>query len=246
MTDELQLLSGNPIDIGDCKIYPLKLGEIVKIGESNYNKYLSALMINKSNVNREDINPEFWGEFLKMDDFEYLMVLIYQNKEIQDTIIESLSLFLKEQVNFDTTYGLFIQRENGILVITKDIFTKIKETVSEQNFIKKGLNTEEEFNPHDDKARALIEKRNKFKKMLQEQNAQDGLNLSDIISIVACHSPDYNFFNVWDLTVYTLYIIYIRMAMKDQYETQIYLLPHSGGNKSNELKHWMSKINKIN
>jgi hypothetical protein len=246
MISELQLLRGTPIDIGCCKIHPLTTGEIESLGESNFNKYLSVLMISKSDTRKEDINPEFWGEFLKMDEFEYLLLLIYQNQEIQETILSSLSLFLKEQINFNSQYGLFIQREDGIIQISKEIFNQIKEVVAHQNFINKGSSKEEEFNPYDDKARELIEKRNRYKKLIQEQNAEEGLNLTDIISVVACHSPNINFFNVWNLTVYHLYTIYLRMAMKDEYETYIHLLPHSSENNSKNIKHWMSKLNKNN
>lgn len=246
MISELKLLNGSPIDIGSCKVYPLTLREIEHLDDLNYNKFLSVLMISKDDVDKESINPEMLDAFHKLDDFEYLILLIYQNYEFQETILSSLSLFLKELVNFNDEYGLFIHREDGIFIITKDIFNKIKEVIALQNFINKKVSKKEEFNPYDNTARELIEKRNKFKKLIQEQNAEEGLNLSDIISIVSSHSPNINILNIWDLTVYNLYTIYLRMAMKDQYETQIYLLPHSSENKSSELKHWMSKINKIN
>lgn len=247
MISELQLLKGMPIEVESFKVYPLTLEEIVNMGEDKYNLYLQSLMITKSNIDKEFINQELYDEFLKMDDFEFLLILMLQNEEIHNIILTSLSLFLKENVNFDVENGLFVQREYDSFIISNDIYNQIKETICLQNYINKDVKKEEEeFNPYDDKARELIEKRNKFKKMLQERNAEDGLNLSDIVSIVASHSPTINFLNVWDLTIYHLYTIYVRMAMKDQYETQIYLLPHSSDNKSSEFKHWMSKIIKNN
>lgn len=242
---EFKLLRGKEMDLEyGIKVYPLTLGEIEEIGENNYNAYLNSLLVTKSNVKQEDVNPDMWAEFQKMTDFEFILLNAAQSLEFRGTITSSLTYFLREVVVFDDEYGLFIKRESESVLINAELFDKMKDLISKQNFIKESKEEKEEYNPHDAKAKELIEKINKYKKLIQEQNAEDGLNLGDIISIVASNSPNYNFINVWDLTVYQLYTVYLRVMKKDQYETQIYLLPHSSSENRQKMNHWASKLDK--
>lgn len=242
MMNELQLIRGIPIEVEFCKVHHITADEVVKLGEQTYYSYLNIFTISKDDLNKKDIPPEIYVEFLKMDEYQFLLELFMGNAQIRETIVSSLSLFLKESVEFDFEKGLVIKRIDGDFIITKDIFNRIKDVIFKLNFINMEPKKDDEYNPYDDKARELIEKRNKFKKLLEEKSSQDNVTLSDIVSVVASNAPNYNFDNVWKLTIYQLYTIYTRMGMKDQYETQIYLLPHSSEDKSSELKHWMSKI----
>jgi hypothetical protein len=233
---DLKLLRGLPIEVYRFgKIHPLKLDEISKIGELKYNQYLSSIIFNQETLKIE-------GK--KLSKFETLMVCSLSDETFRNVIIHALHILFKEEIHLHQGGFFYLGDINHQRIITPEIYEEIVRLVKQQNFIKDNKEEEEQFNPHDEKAAKLIEKLKHFRQKVKEKNAEEGLNLSDIISIVATYSGNLNMFNVWDLTVYQLYTIYIRLMMKENYETQIYLLPHSSDPNSSELKnHLASKIN---
>jgi hypothetical protein len=249
----MTLLRGNPISLDNmCKVYPLKLEKVEEIGEDKYNQYLSVLMLDKSSLNiPSSIDERELEEINKLSSYDILLIHAYRDEYIRRTMEDALSVFLKETILYlrDSEYpnGCFFiidfqdigQRKE----IKSDTFDLIKKALKKQNY----LNDEEkkDFKPANDKAKELIEKMQKVKEKLKKNNNEDGLNLSDIISIVSAYSPDINILTVWDLTVYQLYESYIRLIMWDQYHNDHIHLPHMDENDRKSLKHWATKT-KIN
>ena len=235
MISEMELLKGKPIDLGICKVHPLTLNEIVELTEEKYNQALSLITFNKS---RLDIKDE---ELNKLTDYQILLAYCYHNHEIRDLFFESIEIFLKEPIHLHELGFFYLGELEEQRIIDENGLKQIQEVVKKQNF----LSTEEEkaMKPANDKAAELIEKMKKIKEKLAKQNREDELHLSDIISIVACYSDGINLFNVWDLTVYQLYIAYLRLIMWDDYHSKYILLPHVTDSSSLDLKHWATKIN---
>ncbi|AJA41342.1 hypothetical protein AXJ14_gp023 [Geobacillus virus E3] len=234
MISEMDLLKGKPINLGVCKVHPLTLNEIVDMTEEKYNQALSLITFNKS---RLDIKDE---ELNQLTDYQILLAYCYHNPEIREIFFESAEIFLKEPIHIHELGFFYLGDLKEERIIDENIFKQIQEVVKKQNF----LSTEQtEFKPANEKAAELIEKIKKVKEKLAKQNRDNELNLSDIVSIVACYSDGINLFNVWDLTVYQLYIAYLRLIMWDDYHTKYILLPHVTDSNSLDLKHWATKIN---
>lgn len=234
MISEMALLKGKPIDLGVCKVHPLTLNEIVDMTEEKYNQALSLITFNKS---RLDINDE---ELNQLTDYQILFAYCYHNPEIRELFFESVEIFLKEPIHMHELGFFYLGELEEQRIIDENIFKQIQEVIKKQNF----LSTEQtEFKPANDKAAELIEKIKKVKEKLAKQNRDNELSLNDIVSIVACYSDGINLFNVWDLTIYQLYIAYMRLIMWDDYHTKYILLPHVTDSSSLDLKHWATKIN---
>lgn len=230
---ELKLLLGLPIEIaGVGKLYPLTLREISTIGETEYNKLISI-----STFKQEDL--EIDGR--KLTPFESVLVYTIHDENFRKLFVESLSKFFKEQVHFHFESGLFyLGSLQDSRLITEEKYNEIVEVVKRQNFIKDSQKEEEEFNPFDEKAAEFAAQIKKFRQKVKERNQEGGLNLRDIISIVASYSQSYNLFNIFDLTIFQLYETYIRLMMRDNYESQfaVYLQ----GAEIKDMKHWARKI----
>lgn len=246
--NELKLLKGAPIEIGySLKVYPAKIEEITEIGEEIYNSYVSAIMIDKSvlnNVNENQMPKEILDGLYKCSDLEFILYLSLTDRVILKAFMEALSLFLKCDIRFNQELGIIISHNENEIVLNDEIFNEFKKVVVKQNFLKDGEKSK--FKPANDKARALLEKLNKAKEKIQKQNKEDGLSLKDIVSIVATYSNDINILSVWNLTVYQLFVCYMRLIMWDDYHNKYQLIPHSSDIESLDLKHWAIDINKIN
>lgn len=232
---ELKLLRGKPIEIDGVGIlHPLTLGEIEEIGEIQYNKQIFI-----ATFKQDDIVIE--GHTLTP--FESVSVYLFQDESFREVFIDSMSKFFKEEVHYHRDSGFFyLGSLEEPRVVSEVKYNEIVDVIKRQNFIKSKQEEKEEFNPHDDKARELYEQLKKFRQKVKEQNQEKGLDLSDIIRIVSAYSGNINIFNVWNLTVYQLYALYISLMMKENYDAQYYLLPHVSDQKSLDLKHWARKL----
>jgi hypothetical protein len=234
---ELKLLHGSPIEIKNLvTIYPLKLHEIKDIGEIQYNKYISSILLNKENFNiMDDISP-----------FELIFLYCRKDEDFRNLFLESIFIFTKETLYIydenNTCFFYFGLLEEKRFVGIKE-FDEIVQIVKRQNFIN-DKEKEEEFNPTSEKAKELIDKLKYFRQKVKEKNQDKGLDLSDIISIAAAHSGNINIFNVWDLTVYQLYSLYIRLMMKENFGLEYAKYIQGEDPKNLKLDHWASKLKK--
>ena len=233
---ELKLTRGSPIKIENVGIlYPLTLGEISDIGEMKYNKYIFSTNLKKENfgLENEEITP-----------FELTFIYCRQDESFKEMFLDALSYFFREKVYYHENgfFYLGTLEENKFIGINE--FDEILRVVKKQNFINDKEKVEEFNQPTSEKARELIEKLKYFRQKVKEKNQEKGLDLSDIISIVAAHSGNINIFNVWDLTVFQLYTLYIRLMMKENFGLEYSKYIQGEDPKNLKLDHWASKLQK--
>lgn len=239
--NQLKLLKGDPINLGLCNVYPLKLNEVTELGEEIYNQYLSILMTDNSLFDDYDLTKEEREELEQLTPFNVIGITCERSLEFRNLFCKSLSFFTREEVSYHPSGCFFIGDFSENRIIDEDIFDLIKTIIKKQNYLQD--QEKKEFKPANDKAKELIEKMKEVKGKLQKQNKEDGLGLSDIISIVSAYSQDINIMSIWNLTIYQLYELYLRLIMWDNYHSNFMLLPHVSDNNSLDLKHWATKIN---
>jgi hypothetical protein len=246
MISTLTLQKGSPFDVGICKVYPLTLGEIEQLGEVEYNQYLYYLFLDKSLFDTQQQSEEEIKLINQMTTYDVMLYYSYHVEGVKDIISKALSTFIKEKVNYyPFDGGYFYVGDNEFeRIITHEHYETIKLVLQKQNYLQ-DKKEEVEFKPANDKAAELIEKMKQMKDKLKKQNSEEGLHLSDIISIVANYSNDINILTVWNLNVYQLHETLVRISMWDDYHDKRMILPHmdENGRKSLDLKHWATKIN---
>jgi len=207
---ELLLLFGEEIDIGICKLYPLKLKEIVKLGYSKYNYYISLILIDKSILQNEntDLND--------IDNFEVIYGLCNYDEQFKDNYFNMLELFSKETINLSDGFFYFGDlKENRI--INKDNFDEIIKIIKRINFVKE-QKKEEDYNPGNEEARKFIEEIKKKKELYAKLNKNsNSVTLYSISSSIAWKSH-IGINSIRELTVYQLYDAYYRLGLIDNYD----------------------------
>lgn len=230
---ELLLQSHKPIPIGEvCKVHHVTLDEILEVTEGKYQEYLNLITFNKNRMN----NPEF-NDY---SDYTILIQMCLHDEGIKKSVLNAIEFFLRETVFLHENGFFYLGDESGCRVIDEDVFAQIQLIVKKQNLL-----SEEEAkppNPANDKAAELIRKLEEQKRKLAQQNKNEQLSLSDIVSIVANYSNDISILEVWKLTVYQLYVSYIRIIMMDDYKVKSNMLPHVSDHKSLDMKHFARKI----
>jgi hypothetical protein len=244
---ELSYQRGNPVFLNNhLKVHPLTLSEIEAMGEHQYYSLINILSISKDTImNMYPFSSDELEIFKPLSVFEVMVGFLDSNNMLRDLVLGSLSLFLQEKVLFDIENKIHVFKNSTLIKIDEITFKEIRKIVLKQNFMDADTD-KKELNPENDKAKELIEKMKQVKEKIQKQNNDEGLNLSDIISIVANYSKDINILSVWNLTVYQLYESYIRISMWDKYHNDYIHLPYMDENDRKELNknHWHNKVKK--
>jgi len=230
--DELRILHGLPIDLGVLQVHPLTCHEICMMGQPQYNQYLSLLLFTDSTIQLQGMT---------MGEYETALLYSHADAEFRRTYAKALSTFIKEPLVYDEDGFYYVGDMSEGRVITKPVLEKLIAIVKKQNLLK-DAEAERAYKPVNDRARQLMDQIRSIKAKIHRHNKEQGLDLSDIISIVSSYAGNLNILSVWNLTVYQLYMTYIRLIMKDNYEANLYLLPHQAKPQSVELQHWNTKI----
>lgn len=233
---ELKLTRGSPIQVEKVgTLYPLNLHEVSEIGEIEYNKYISSILLKKESfgLEDEDITP-----------FQLTYIFSFQDEAFRKIILKALSHFFKEEVHFNENGFYYLGEIEENRLIGTNEYDEIIKIIKKQNFINDNEKEKELFNPTSKKAKELVEKLKHFRQEVKKKNQENGLNLNDIIQIVASHSSNINIFNIWDLTIYQLYALYIRLMMKENFGLEYAKYLQGEDPKNLKLDHWASKLKK--
>jgi len=237
VVDELQLMRGRGIKVGDLLIKPLTIGEIEELTESKYFQYVSILAINKDSFQVKD-------EEITL--FDLVFAVCVKEEEFRSLFLKSMGYFLREEIKmYANSNGFFFYTENEEICsfITKDNYSDIIEVIKLQNCLTKKI--EEEENPANEKARQILERQKRARALLAKAKKQgDGepLTLADLISILTSNGNGVTAFNVWDMNFYMFNNQFNRMKMLDEYDINIRSLLAGAKSEDIQLKHWMSKI----
>ena len=237
VVDELQLMRGRGVKVGDFLIKPLTMGEIEELTESKYFQYISILTIGKESFQITDDNIPL---------FDLVFAICTREEDFRYLFLNSMSCFIREEIKmYANSIGFFFYSENEEVCsfITKDNYDDIIEVIKYQNcLIKKSENDE---NPANEKAREILEKQKKARALLAKaKGSGDGesLTLADLVSILASNGNGITPFNVWDMNFYWFNNQFNRMKMLDEYDINIRSLLAGAKSEDIDLKHWMGKI----
>lgn len=255
-------LAGMPIYIdGIGNIYPVKLKEIVCVGNDIYNQYLSYICISADSFNDEETRKEL----ANATSFMLILSLCTQDNSgyFLKVITNALEFFLKKEVVFISYLnGFFIGSTKELKKILKSVddetsaidqfykngfigndnYESFKKVIMLQNCI--GIDTIEEKKYANEKAKKIADDLRRAKEKINKVKAKQGepLSLFDLISAFSANSRSFNIMNVWDLTMYQFDDQFKRMQMIEEYDVGVRSLLAGGDSKKVDLKHWTRKI----
>ena len=251
LTDDevLKFQRGSPVFLEDiCAIYPAKMGEIVDLGYSKFQQYLSVVLVEKPT------NSQMQDETLKelitsLTDFQYLLMLTALDIEANQLLKDAFQFFTHENITISLEPAQIIigpLEENHLL--TEEKFYDFQRIIKRMYFIEQDgeeiiINSDDP--PH---VRRLKEKmrenRNKVRKAKakQAEREKSDLKFSDLIGSLTIDNCGLNMENVWNITYYAFHDQLRRMGWRDQFNINNQAALAGAKLKKNQLKHWMRSI----
>jgi len=211
--DQLQLISNDNIFYnGTCTLRHTTLYDVKKVGFQKYNEYLNIL-----HLDVETFNAQF-GSDINADSINIFDILV-SNQSMRDFLCEALSFFIVENVFYEPKYNAFKVdggKDNEFLgIINQNNYQEITGAIFQLNFIK-----DDEVKATKNtgkKAKSILEKLRKGRSNLAKAKAGDSnINIPNMISSIVAYGNNYNYENIWSLTVYQLYDLFFRLNVKTQ------------------------------
>lgn len=228
---ELGLYSSKPIHVGEVPVRSVSLDEIAEMGIPKFNGLLSLMCSSLSDIP----GVEFTGDITY---FDILISSAYEDKEMREKIYKAFELFIGEvptidakNVSFIFPSGYSINKENF-----KDIQTVIR--------IRNGITekSDDDYNPADEKARAVIERMKQLKKKVAKAKPEtSNISFGELISATAAGLQ----IPMWEIMRYDMYQFndqLNRMRLFKDWDTNIQALVHGAKSEDVNLKHWLSRL----
>jgi len=130
-----KLLFGKPITFDGIDVYPLKIREVMEYSLDTYNKFLSLISLNRTEI-MESLNIV---QEVPLYQFIILNIVNDTSNEFIDWFLKTLSMILKDDVLF-TTDGYFLIGESN-KKIDENNFEQIVQIIKDQNFMKEKKET---------------------------------------------------------------------------------------------------------
>lgn len=218
---KVQAFAGVPTELkGICKIYPLTMREILKIGYSTYMGYVGLLLLNETQI-QEIIKTKTKQEISieQINTFSYLIMSAQQNDSFLLDLQLVLSTFIKEEV-------LVLPSINAILIgppeekrlLTAENFPIFQEILKVQNRYK--VETPRNETAAERKMRLLREKVAEVKKKQAKKSSNGNeSSLVDLLEIATVFGINWR-----DETLYAFYSLIKRYQAKEKWDEDLRML----------------------
>ncbi|GFN32599.1 hypothetical protein [Paenibacillus xylaniclasticus] len=238
---ELRLLIGEPVPLeGVGEIHSPLVKDIVRLGQSTYNEYLSYILVDKDKISVQEDERD------TLTTFNVILSLCIHDPHFHRIYFNALKFFFKEEVflgHNDKEYFFYLGDYSDCRYITKDNIEIMQAIIRIANQVKIKDEKEEQYNPANEEAARIIAEMLERRK--KKPKPKPTTNLHSIISGLACKSNNISYFNVGDLTIYQLYDNFHRLEVIENYHYTLVGI-YSGNVNGKEINfnkiHWTKII----
>lgn len=250
LTDDeiLKFQKGTPVFLDDiCAVYSVTLGEIIDLGYTKFQEYLSIITATKPDHMQ---SSEMQKILSKLSDFEYILMMVSIDLQSNEMMKQAFKFFTHETISFSLDPAQIVVgplQEKHIL--TEEKFYELQTLIRRAYFLQvEGQQIVINKNdPPSVKAlkQKIREGRAKVRKAKAKESAQKGTDLrfSDLIGSFTINHCNVNAINVYDMTYYMFHDQLKRMGWRDQYNINTRAALAGAKLKQSQLKHWMRQIN---
>jgi len=231
--DNLILITGSDIIIPyyEVKIHQPNIREIALIGEEKFLFLLNLFVTNEEKLkellinNIVDLSVNELQEINNLNLLETIMLLIHLNIDYLQDYINFFKLLLNEaNIYLDEDGYHFTAKDlyNNIIEIDNNLFIIIKEIIEQIFILDKLFNTEQKYNPINEKANKIAKKMEKNRIKIESQNHKEQESngfLSNMISILGI--VGYTILDSNNLTLYQLYNQFNRYILYMSYNQSL-------------------------
>lgn len=239
--NDLMLMAGVDIPFPEAQvsIHQPSIKEIGLIGEESFYSGCGTLNFSKNSLSLEDRIA-----LKDYTDFEILMSMINnksfntQQNRIDMMMILTL-IFPEYQIHFKQN-EIDLIKEGESHLINSGNFEEFKKILTAM-FCLKGKGNETEYNPSGDKAREIIEKLNKRKQKLAEQNGDQKVSVLNRFASILAVGQKQDLNEILDYTVYQLFDQFDRFTLKEQFDIHL-KAQLAGARDLGEIEDWKKDL----
>ena len=241
MVNDLMLLSGIDIPFPQAQIaiHQPTIKEIGLIGEESFYSGCGALNFSKNSLSSEDRIA-----LKDFTDFEILMSMInnksFNTQQTRIDILMILTLLFPDYQIKISQQEINLIKEGESHLINSGNFEEFKKILTAM-FCLKGKGSETEYNPSGDKAREIIEKLNKRKQKLAEQNGDQKVSVLNRFASILAIGQKQDLNEILDYTVYQLFDQFDRFTLKEQFDIHL-KAQLAGARDLGEIEDWKKDL----
>lgn len=249
LTDDevLKFQLGVPVFIDDiCAIYCAKIKEIVEIGYSKFQQYLSILIATKPSIHED---KELSQILNSLSDFQYILMMATIEPEMNVLLKEAFLFFTHENISFSLEPAqIIVGPLEDKRIIDEEKFHDFQHVLKRMYFIEQE-GEEIIINKNDDPRvvamkKKMLENREKLRRAKAKKAAREksDLKFSDLIGSITINNCGLNMENIGNITYYAFHDQLKRMGWRDQFDINNRAALAGAKIKKNQLKHWMRSI----
>ena len=239
--NDLMLMAGVDIPFPEAQvsIHQPSVKEIGLIGEESFYSGCGTLNFSKNSLSLEDRIA-----LKDYTDFEILMSMM-NNKSFNtqqnriDMIMVLTLIFPEYQIHF-TQNEIVLIKEDESHLLNSENFEEFKKILTAM-FCLKGKGNETEYNPSGNKAREIIEKLNKRKQKLAEQNGDQKVSVLNRFASILAIGQKQDLNEILDYTVYQLFDQFDRFVLKEQFDIHL-KAQLAGARDLGEIEDWKKDL----
>lgn len=241
MVNDLMLFSGIdiPFPQAQISIHQPTIKEISLIGEESFYSGCGALNFSKNSLSSEDRIA-----LKDFTDFEILMSMInnksFNTQQTRIDILMILTLLFPDYQIKISQQEISLIKEDESHLINSGNFEEFKKILTAM-FCLKGKGSETEYNPSGDKAREIIEKLNKRKQKIAEQNGDQKVSVLNRFASILAIGQKQDLNEILDYTVYQLFDQFDRFTLKEQFDIHL-KAQLAGARDLGEIEDWKKDL----
>ena len=232
-----------------CWVYPLKIKEIIGMGQDIYNECLSLLTLDIREIHKDMRKHGVPEEELNFSAFDYLLMQAQVNENFNNDstfllkLQKAFSTFIREKVHFSySTHEIIIGNDfSERRVLNNDNFEDFQNIIRAQHKLPVPEPIPVNENPMARKFRLRREQLAEVKRKEAMRNGET-VSLTDSIETLICFNVGINYDNVGDLTMYQFKSILSRAQAKYKYDLDIRMIAAGADPKKIKPKHWFGKL----
>ena len=240
MDIRLALMCGIDIPIVECQliIHQPKIKEIAFIGEQNFFTGVQTLCIDKKMLIQDK------GLLESTNNFQIFMTIMSEKETVdkkQSVQQVCAILFPKYKIMF-TPRSMILTGEDGTITLDENNFDFVQNAIAQVCCLRSNHNSQQSFNPGNDKAAEIAKKLMKGRQIVAEQKGDANASIfSQYLSTLAIGVSSMSLQDLTDLTIFQLYDLIERYTLYVNWDMDI-RSRLAGAKPDSTPDNWMKNI----
>lgn len=241
-------ICGLPLNFNDIVIHPLRVKNMLDVGERLYSVYLTVIISPHKVLDSLEIkDKESLNNMEKLSSFELIMLLCRMSKEFEQTILKALHFFL-------SSYSVKTQWSQQCVIICDGEIEKEKlnkknyddfiDIIKLQNYVE--YQDVEPTKKLSKKAKELLAKKRRAEEQVRKikgnKSSNGQVSFNDYLTAISVKSHIVDFNVIANMTLYAFYHHMQTLLSVESYDLGVQQLLAGAKPKDVNLKHWLSKL----